>query len=110
MIGRVTEELRFGAVLGRVDTPQLGEDGEWVAENDPQGREAWASRFFGGSAVYRYTPCTEEFAREKLKRSWRYQHPRPYSLPALAAAPGDVDDAPDFLGDDDDDPTIGEGA
>lgn len=47
--GRVTEEERFGAKMGRVDVPRA--DG------------GFTTVYFGGSSVYRLTPCTEEAAR-----------------------------------------------
>lgn len=52
--GLVSEEVRFGATLGRVEIPQ--EDGTFVTQ------------LFGGSSVYRLTPCTEEIARYAAKR------------------------------------------
>lgn len=52
--GLVSEEVRFGATLGRIEIPQ--EDGSFVTQ------------LFGGSSVYRLTPCTEEIARYAAKR------------------------------------------
>lgn len=49
MAGRVTEEERFGVKMGRIDIPQA--DGGFVTQ------------YFGGSSVYRITPCTEDTAR-----------------------------------------------
>ncbi len=47
--GRVTEEQRFGGVLGRCDVPQP--DGTFV------------SRYFTAQSLYSFVPCTEEAAR-----------------------------------------------
>lgn len=48
--GYVTEEQRFGSVLGRMDV--LGPDGTVVG-----------TYYFGASSVYGFSPCTEEAAR-----------------------------------------------
>lgn len=53
--GRITEEQRFGATLGRCDVPQA--DGSFV------------TIYFGGSSVYRLTPCSEEAARAVALRN-----------------------------------------
>lgn len=47
--GYITEEEHFGAKVGRIDIP--GPNGETVTQ------------FFGGSSIYRLTPCSEEIAR-----------------------------------------------
>lgn len=71
--GRVTEEERFGAKMGRIDIP------------NPAG--GFATQYFGGSSVYRMTPVSEEAARAVALRN----QPEPvhrWELPApLAAAP-----------------------
>lgn len=54
MAGRLTEEEHFGAKLGRLDIP----DGF-----------GFKTQFFGGSSVYRITPCTEEVARLVAKKT-----------------------------------------
>jgi hypothetical protein len=48
MAGRVTEEERFGAKMGRIDLPKEG---------------GFTTVYFGGGSVYRMTPTTEEIAR-----------------------------------------------
>lgn len=77
--GRVTEEERFGTKLGRVDVPKLEKcscpDGQTWSGNEPSGVcpdcngtgqvEVYVSQYFGGSSVYRLTPCTEEVARRR---------------------------------------------
>jgi hypothetical protein len=50
MAGRISEEERFGAKMGRIDIPKA--DGSFVTQ------------WFGGSTVYRITPTTEEAARK----------------------------------------------
>lgn len=47
--GRVTEEQRFGAVMGRIDIPRP--DGSFV------------THYFGSASVYGLTPTTEANAR-----------------------------------------------
>ena len=47
--GRIQEVTRFGAQLLRVDRPE--KDGGFHTE------------FYGGQAIYRIRPCTEEIAR-----------------------------------------------
>lgn len=66
--GRITEEVRFGSTMGRIDIP--GEkEGEFIA-----------TQYFGGASVYRVTPCDEATARKVAEAN----RPRPisqYSLP-----------------------------
>lgn len=57
--GLVWEEEKFGAKLGRCDVPKS--DG------------GFTTFYFGGSALFRMTPCTEEAARAVAKGN----EPRP---------------------------------
>src|ERR1700722_18725577 len=66
--GKVTEENHFGVVMGRIDIPQ--EDGKWITQ------------FFGGSAVFRITPCDEATARAVAATS-RPAPIQPYEMPKL---------------------------
>lgn len=50
--GLITEEERFGSKVGRIDIPQ---------------GDVFVTQYFGGSSVYRLTPCTEEIARAIAK-------------------------------------------
>lgn len=88
MAGRVTEENRFGTVVGRIDVP-TGVRPDCIACNgtgivplvELEGMEPepehpcrlCGSRFttvyFGGGSVYRMTPTTEEVARAVAKGS-----------------------------------------
>ena len=52
LAGRVTEEERFGDVVGRIDIPQG--DGSFITQ------------FFGGRSIYRLSPVSEEVARAKV--------------------------------------------
>ncbi len=75
--GLVTEEERFGAKLGRCDVPR--QDGTFT------------TFFFGGSSVYRMTPCSEEAARAVAKGN----EPRPvhqWELPKPAEPVEDADE------------------
>jgi len=70
MAGRVTEEQRFGATLGRIDIPQ---------------GEGFFTQFFQGASIYRLTPCSEEVARSVAKHA----HIEPihqWEVPKLAPA------------------------
>ena len=53
--GRLTEESHFGVALGRLDVPMS--DGSFT------------TIFFGGTSVYRITPCSEELARRIASQS-----------------------------------------
>lgn len=55
LAGRLTEEEKFGAKLGRLDIPT--EDGGFVTQ------------FFGGGSIYRVTLVTEDVARHIAKRT-----------------------------------------
>ena len=48
--GRVTEEEHFGQKLGRIEIP--------ISDTE------FTTQFFGGSSVYRLSPCDEETARK----------------------------------------------
>ncbi len=56
LAGRVSEVERFGAKLGRIDVPDTrpGATPDAIA----------ITHLFNGSSLYRYTPCTEETARQ----------------------------------------------
>jgi hypothetical protein len=51
MAGRLSEEERFGAKMGRIDVPN--------------GEDSFTTVYFGGSSVYRITAVTEAVARAK---------------------------------------------
>ncbi len=55
LAGKVSEEERFGSKIGRIDVPADG--GRFV------------TIYFGGSSVYRMTPCDEDTARAVAARS-----------------------------------------
>lgn len=90
--GYITEETKFGTVLGRIDIP--GET------------ETFTTQYFGGSSIYRLTPTTEVIARSMASGN----QPKPvhaWELPQLQAAsqrqPLDQPDHSDLDGIDDDD-------
>ena len=71
LAGRVSEEEKFGAKMGRIDVP----DGD-----------GFTTRYFGGQSVYSMTPVTEEVARHVAKNveaapvhTWDFPKP---ALPA----------------------------
>lgn len=76
MAGRVTEEIRFGVPMCRVDV--------FVGD----ALEAVMSQCYGGSSIYCFTPITEQVARRFSVRNT----PEPISswdLPALEPARDD---------------------
>src|SRR5262245_46890507 len=96
--GRVTEEERFGAKLGRIDVPTDA--------------EKFVTMFFSGSSIYRLTPCDEGTARAVALCSapqpiHSYEMPRA-ALPELSRVKSDCghtasDYDPEEDDDDDDD-------
>lgn len=54
LAGRLTEEEKFGAKVGRLDIPQ---------------GDGYITQFFGGSSIYRITIVTEEVARSVCKQT-----------------------------------------
>lgn len=73
LAGRVSEEEKFGAKMGRIDIP----DGD-----------GFVTQFFGGASLYRITIVTEEVARAVAKNvtvapvhSWDF----PKQLPVVTA-------------------------
>ncbi len=74
LAGKVTEEERFGAKLGRIDIPK---------------EAGFYTQYFGGSSVYRVTPVTEDIARAVAKSV-----PEPVSrweLPSMQALEAPID-------------------
>ncbi|MBY0548745.1 MAG: hypothetical protein K2W95_15855 [Candidatus Obscuribacterales bacterium] len=66
LAGYVTEEEHFGAKLGRIDVPL---------------EQGTVTQFFGGSSVYRVTPCSEVIAKQiaqdsisKPIKEWEVKH------------------------------------
>ena len=55
LAGKVSEENRFGTVVGRIDIPK------------PDG--GFTTVYFSGASIYQMTPCTEEVARAAAKGS-----------------------------------------
>lgn len=83
LAGRLSEEEKFGAKMGRLDIPT--NDGQFV------------SQFFGGGSVYRITFVTEEVARHVAKTTqstpvspWDF----PKQLPtAMTVDDNEIDDS-----------------
>lgn len=83
LAGKLTEEERFGAKMGRIDIPRDA--------------EKFVTQYFGGGSVYRITPTTEEIARAVAARNapapvHAWELPAPATPPAAAAVPGDERD------------------
>ena len=81
MAGKVSEIERYGSKVGRIDIP----DGA-----------NFRTQFFGGSSVYRETPCSEDVARAVAAQSM----PQPihtWEMPRLPAPEPDehLDDVGD---------------
>jgi hypothetical protein len=86
MAGRISEESHFGTVLLRCDVPN---------------GDGYFTQFYGGSAIYRITPISEEVARAFAARS-QPEPVRPYELMLPAPSNGyeDIEEGydPDGLG------------
>lgn len=99
MAGRVSEEERFGAKLGRIDIPQpeveckaCGGSGRALPFDDADKRDCqecsgtkkisggFVTQYFSGQSIYRMTPCTEAVARQVAK-SAQPQPVSPYEFP-----------------------------
>ena len=80
--GLVQEASVLGVAMGRVDVPDAKEPGKWHA-----------THYFAGSAIFRLTPCTEEFARKVAAESQGV-----WTTYQLAEHEGG-DDEPDLEGD-----------
>lgn len=50
LAGRVSEEVRFGSVMCRIDVPDVGD-------------VAAFTQYYGGSSIYALTPVSEQIAR-----------------------------------------------
>lgn len=84
MAGYVTEEERFGGKMGRIDIPHPAGD---------------VTQYFGGSSVYRVTPCTEDVARAFAAGNrpqpvslWQLELPMPRSSTRDVPSGGQDDD------------------
>ncbi len=79
LAGKISEEERFGSKIGRIDVPADG--------------EKFVTIFFGGSSIYRMTPCDEVTARAVAARSAPAPI-QPYEMPKqLVHADRDEEDA-----------------
>lgn len=58
-VGRAMEVERFGSKLIRIDVPKLGPG---------EGEIAWSSHFYGGSAIFSYTPTDEKTVMNYAER------------------------------------------
>lgn len=75
LAGRLSEEEKFGAKMGRLDVPQA--DGTFV------------TKFFGGASVYAVTVTTEAVARQVARTASSPAPVHPWDFPkALPEAPG----------------------
>jgi hypothetical protein len=83
LAGKLTEEERFGAKMGRLEIPT---------------KDGFVTQFFGGGSVYRITPVAEDVARAVAARSdvapvntWEY--PKALPSPTYGSDPGsDLED------------------
>lgn len=64
LAGRLTEEERFGCKMGRIDIPT---------------KNGLVTQYFGGSSVYRITPCSEQIAN-KVAESSQHEPVHPWEL------------------------------
>ncbi|MFO0806058.1 MAG: hypothetical protein U0791_23380 [Gemmataceae bacterium] len=82
LAGRLTEEEKFGAKLGRIDIPtgkpcSLADcESHQIAPDacpECHGAETFITKFFGGGSIYSVTIVSEAVARHIAKKS----HPEP---------------------------------
>lgn len=76
--GKLSEAAHFGTVLMRLDIPEV------------DGVPAY-TQYYGGGAIYRLTPCSEEAAMQALKRL-RPKPPMILSLPSESQEEMTLDD------------------
>lgn len=98
LAGYVTEEEHFGAKLGRIDVPL---------------EQGSVTQFFGGSSVYRVTPCSEVIAKQiaqdsisKPIKEWEVKHvvdPKRLSSLPIEMSPNNFSEEECEDDDDDDD-------
>lgn len=91
--GQVNEESHFGTVLLRLDVPEV------------DGMPA-RTEFYGGTAIYRLTPCDEQVARLVLKQNRQVpvvilELPRPQF--GQSSLPFEEDELEEHFSEDDDD-------
>ncbi len=77
LAGRLTEEEKFGAKMGRIDIPI---DPPPLLDCDPE----FVTQWFGGNSVYRITIVTEQVARDVAKKS-RPEPVSPWDYPKQLA-------------------------
>jgi hypothetical protein len=92
LAGYVTEEVRFGEAMCRVDLPEVPERPAIDDWEGPRARPAIPAftRYYGGKAIYSITPTTEAAARA-FAASRRVEPP--VRLEPVAPALGPVKDA-----------------
>lgn len=106
--GLVSEVEMFGAKMGRIDIPSkvvcdrcsgvgriTGEPGACLACDGDGCKDGFTTSYFGGSSVYRLTPCGEAEARavaagNQPQPVHRWEFPR--NLLPAAAASGTLDE------------------
>lgn len=101
LAGRLSEEEKFGAKMGRLDIPRVMPDctsckGTGRVSNPDEWCRycnGFATQFFGGGSVYRITVVTEDVARHVAAGN-RPQPVSPWDFPKQLAA-GPVRDAGD---------------
>lgn len=85
LAGRVSEAQQYGAVMLRVDIPEVPAAGAAAAVPG-------FTRFYGGGAIYSVTPTTEEIAVAFTRRARPVPVQRfDLALPAMASQPPDAE-------------------
>jgi hypothetical protein len=60
-VGRSREEEKFGSKLCRIDVPKLGPGPDEIT---------WSSHFYGGSAIFSFTPTDERTVMKYAERAY----------------------------------------
>lgn len=106
LAGKLSEEERFGAKVGRIDIPKPPSEDCPVCNGTGAYKDEaclscdqFLTQFFGGGSVYRITPVSEQVARDVARKisaapvsPWDYPKP---ALPAPAVVADDDDDLDD---------------
>lgn len=104
MAGKVSEEERFGAKMGRIEIPHRetcgmcsGQTTEFLQANKCTacgGRgyhDTWTTQYFAGSAIYRISPVAEELARAVAAAN-KAAPINPYEMPGRLLTNSTFDD------------------
>lgn len=92
IVGRISEEIRFGTVFCRIDVPEVPHG---YGEN-AHGTIPAFTQYYGGSSIYCLTPVSENIARLIAQKD--QQRPvQPWDIPNLPQIPVRIPTQTEFL-------------